>query len=678
MIGKILGKRYQLIEKIASGGMSNVYKALDLNLKRYDAVKILKDEYAKNADLVSKFKNEANAVANLNHPNIVNIYNIGQEEDFNYIVMEYVKGVTLKEFIREKGRLSEDMAISFSEQLALALSHAHLNNVIHRDVKPHNILVSEDGRIKILDFGIAKSSNSSTITNSGKIVGSVHYFSPEQARGNVTDRRSDIYSLGIVMYEMVTGRLPFDSESPVTIALKHMQEPIQKPKLINPQISEKLNQIILKATMKDPIDRYQTMDELLTDIYKLKENKNLSFAAAGNAVSNLANQERSSYSPASVASSNNSVRRYNSIEPDDFEDDFDLEEKREKSRNKVLLILLLVLLLALAGILAAASKYIIPYLNKPSVNQVQTGTVKVPPITGKTQSEATEILKQNGLRLNVSGQKDSDQPAGTVLEVSPIEGSAVNSGSTINVVLSARKEKVRIPDVSRKTEEEAKKILTDAGFAVGEINTASSDTIEKGYVIKTNPEQNTSVDKGSKINLVVSGGKAVSKTTMPAVTGKTLDEAKKLISDAKLTLGETVLKEVTDKTQEGKVIAQETKAGTELNQGSKVNITVGRLAISTTPTTSSTTSSTTSGTTSTTTAPTTTKPAGVNADGTVNVPNIKGMTYADAKAALESVGLNIDILNDYGTVPLEERIVVEYNDFPVLPGSKVQVNLTNP
>lgn len=674
MIGKILGKRYQLIEKIASGGMSNVYKALDLNLKRYDAVKILKDEFAEKPDLVAKFKNEANAVANLNHPNIVNIYNVGQEEGYNYIVMEYVKGITLKELIKERGRLSEEQVVSITEQVAKALSHAHINNVIHRDIKPHNILITDDGRVKVLDFGIAKMSSQGTITNSGKIVGSVHYFSPEQARGYTTDRRSDVYSLGIVMYEMVTGRLPFDSESPVTIALKHMQEPISQPKLINPQISERLNQIILKATMKDPSDRYQTMDEMLTDIQKLKENKNLEYAGAtGAVVAPLVGAQRvmqevkaDNNVGANRTIKNNRYYQEQNRNDDDFNDDFDLEEKKENNKNKVLLILLLVLLLALIAILYFVSKNFIPMINKTGTTQIQTSVVKVPKIVGLSQDEASLLLKNTGnLRLNVKASRDSDQPTGTILESDPAEGKEVTSGSTVNVVISGKKEMIKIPDVSRKTLDQAKKILADAGLTVGEVTQTPSDTIEVGYVIKTTPEQNSSIEKGTKVNIAVSKGKEVAKTTVPDLKGKTLDEAKKLLADAKLALGETVLKTVTDKEDDSKVLSQEQEAGSSVEEGTKINITAGKLQ-------------------SNEPAPDPSKPdpnkpsPSTRADGLVTIPNIKGMTYKKAKATLAAVGLKIAVLHDYGTVPLNDRIVVEYNAFPLAKGAAVQVNLTNP
>lgn len=667
MIGKTLGKRYQLVEKIASGGMSNVFKALDLNLKRYDAVKILKDEYSDNPDFVNKFKQEANAVANLNHPNIVNIYNVGQEDGLNFIVMEYVKGKTLKTIIRDTGRLFESQAIKYSEQIARALEHAHSNNIVHRDVKPHNILITEDDRVKVLDFGIAKQSNSSTITNSGKIVGSVHYFSPEQARGMTTDRRSDIYSLGIVMYEMVTGRLPFDSESPVTIALKHMQEPIIAPKLINPQISEKMNQIILKATMKDPIDRYQSLDEMLLDIQKLKSNQNLSYA----------NQVSYAGRDYGVKPNASSVNAYNGLKNDDldydFDDDFELEDNKEKKKNKFLLLLLLALLIVLTFVVYWLGKYVSNAFQSSKQEQILTA-VKVPSIMGKTEEQAREILLKNGnLKLYVSENQVSDKPVGTVIAVQPIEGSMVNSGTTINVVLAAPKETVKVPDVSRKTEDEAKKMLTDSGFKVGNVNPTASDSIEKGFVIKTDPEQNTSLEKGAVVNLFVSSGKEVKITQVPNIVGKSVEEAKSILENAGLTIGIQTLKDIQDPTNDGKVLTQDVQPGVNTNQGSSVNIVVGRAnnAITTPETKPNETK------------PTQTVPT--EDPNKVVIPNIKGLTYADAKAQLEAVGLRISVLHEYGNKPRNEKVVIEYNynrvngvDIPVRKGTVVKVNISDP
>ncbi|EET86940.1 serine/threonine protein kinase [Clostridium carboxidivorans P7] len=271
MIGTMLGNRYELLEKIGEGGMALVYKAKCHLLNRYVAVKILKEQYSDDKEFVEKFKREATAVASLSDNNIVNIYDVGTQGDINYIVMEYVNGKTLKQIIREQGKIPTAKTANLAIQIARALDCAHRNNIIHRDIKPQNILVTNEGVVKVTDFGIAKASNSVTITNSSKVMGSAHYFSPEQARGSFVDCRTDIYSLGIVIYEMCTGRVPYDADSPVSVALKHIQEPVIPPKQLNENIPDNLNKLILKAVEKEPIKRYQTIKDMLTDLRKNKK-----------------------------------------------------------------------------------------------------------------------------------------------------------------------------------------------------------------------------------------------------------------------------------------------------------------------------------------------------------------------------------------------------------------------
>ena len=275
MVGEVLGNRYELIEKIGEGGMSVVYKARCNKLNRLVAVKILKKEFCNNEDIVKKFKVEATAIATLSDSNIVNVLDVGTEkDDINYIVMEYVKGKTLKDIILQNGPLSYETTLQVAIQIARALECAHKNGIIHRDVKPQNILVSEDGFVKVTDFGIAKSVDSTTMTNT-KVMGSAHYFSPEQAKGEVVDTRTDLYSFGVVLYEMVTGKLPFEADSPVTIALKHIQEPVVPPKKVNSKVPESLNNLIVKLMSKNPNDRYQSAKELLLDLQRIKDDPNV-------------------------------------------------------------------------------------------------------------------------------------------------------------------------------------------------------------------------------------------------------------------------------------------------------------------------------------------------------------------------------------------------------------------
>ncbi len=579
MIGNILGKRYQIVEKIATGGMSSVYKALDLNLKRYDAIKILKEEYSQNPDFVEKFKQEANSVAGLNHPNIVNIYNVGSEGNLQYIVMEYVKGKNLKNVIRSKGRLFQDQVINYSEQIAKALSHAHTQGIIHRDIKPHNIMLTEDGRIKVTDFGIAKHSESSTITNSGRIIGSVHYFSPEQARGLTTDKRTDIYSLGIVMYEMITGRVPFDSESPVTVALKHMQEPIIPPKTINPQVSDKLNAVIMKATQKDPIDRYQTIDEMLTDIQKIRGTENLVYAVSEDEDSDHLGHTQVMAPIRTEGPVSGRKKIIPSTEDYEYdEDDYLEEEKREKKKNRGLLLLLLGLLAALTITSVVGYNFLTGLSEQRKTQGEQTQAVIVPQVVGMTQDRAKLELSNSQLVMKIAGTENSDGPGGVVLRVTPEAGAELRKGDTVNVVLSALKESVKVPQFTGKTLEEIQQLITEAGLTVGNVTEAFSPTVLAGKVLSLNPVAGSERSKGTPVDITVSKGidpsTAVKKAKMPDITGLDLDEAKNLLAEYKLKTGNVTVIDNESPAMDGVVTDQSIPVDTEVNEGTKVNIVV--------------------------------------------------------------------------------------------------------
>ncbi|NLP28685.1 MAG: Stk1 family PASTA domain-containing Ser/Thr kinase, partial [Clostridia bacterium] len=340
MIGTILNNRYEILEKIGEGGMAEVYKARCHKLNRYDAVKILKRDSANDPIVVEKFKREATAVANLSDSNIVNIFDVGTQDGVNYIVMEYVKGKTLKELITENVRLSYERAIDIAIQITKALDCAHRNNIIHRDIKPQNILLTEEGIVKVTDFGIAKASSNVTITNSNKVIGSAHYFSPEQARGNYVDTRTDIYSLGIVIYEMVTGRLPFDAESPVTIALKHLQDTAIPPIELNSSIPSGLNTLILKCMEKDPNNRYQSAREVLMDLINIQRNLDYEVVTAP-----VENDHTRVMEPVNAP-------RY-SDDDDDYDYDYD-SRVSNKTKRYLIYFLIGIIVLVIGGITAVA------------------------------------------------------------------------------------------------------------------------------------------------------------------------------------------------------------------------------------------------------------------------------------------------------------------------------------
>ena len=536
MIGTILGNRYEIIEKIGEGGMADVYKAKCQKLNRYDAVKILKKEFINDNTLVEKFTKEATAIANLSDNNIVNVLDVGTQGDIHYIVMEYVNGKTLKQIIREEGKLSYEKVLDYGIQIAKALDCAHRNNIIHRDVKPQNILVTNDGVVKVTDFGIAKSPNSETITNTSRVMGSAHYFSPEQAKGNYVDYRSDIYSFGVVLYEMITGRLPFDAESPVSVALKHIQEPVVPPIIIDEKIPENLNKLILKAMEKEPIKRYQSVKEILNDLLKIQKN------AEVNIVSNDIDEDFTRVmKPITEKDLKNEENKKKlaakTDEDDDDEDDYyeeDDEDRKSKKKKYLIFSLVGVLVIALGVIVAAL-------VLKPSEKN-KSEEIVVPKIIGLSQEEAKKVLESKGLKMVIGGSEPSDEPEGTVIKVYPGEGEKAQE--KVRVTISGGANKLTAPDLKDLDKSKAEEYLKNAGLVLGAISYDYSDDVTKGNVIRQNPSPDTEVKKGDKVDIVLSNGPKISLSKVPNLKGRSRDEAENLLRANKLTLV-TVDQEIT-------------------------------------------------------------------------------------------------------------------------------------
>ncbi|MBC2578973.1 Stk1 family PASTA domain-containing Ser/Thr kinase [Clostridium sp. DJ247] len=564
MIGTMLGNRYELLEKIGEGGMALVYKAKCHLLNRYVAVKILKEQFSSDAEFVEKFKMEATAAASLSDNNIVNIYDVGTQGDINYIVMEYVKGKTLKQIIRSEGRINTNRAIFIASQIAKALECAHRNNIIHRDIKPHNILVTDEGVVKVTDFGIAKASNSVTITNSSKIMGSAHYFSPEQARGSFADGRTDIYSLGIVIYEMVTGRVPYDAESPVSVALKHIQEPVVPPKQINDNIPDSLNKLILKAIEKEPIRRYQSIKDMLMDLKKIENNQHFNIST------NDFEEDMTRVMDPIVLDDNynknkSKSKNYKSYS-DDEEDDDEYGGKKIGSNNRKILIGIAVAVMV--TVIGAVSGYFaFNQMSDPSANE----TI-VPKIVGMNQEDAKKEVENKKLKFVFIGKEKSDKPEGTVLETWPTEGTKVKVGSDVRVSISGGQEPLGVPNLTGIELSTAKDIITNSGLKLGTVNYKFSDSVRKDLVISQDPEPDSNATTDTKINLVVSKGSLIKMVTVPDVGGKNIDEAASLISEAGLKVSKTPI-DTSDKSQDGKVVSQSIEGKQQVKEGSTVNIT---------------------------------------------------------------------------------------------------------
>lgn len=580
MTGTILGNRYELLQKIGEGGMAEVYKAKCHLLNRYVAVKILKNQYSDNIEFVNKFKQEASSAASLSHNNIVGIYDIGSENNINYIVMEYIDGKTLKQIINENGVLSYSKSIEIASQIAKALECAHNNNIIHRDVKPHNILVTKDGTIKVTDFGIAKATSSVTITNSDKIIGSAHYISPEQAKGKFVDCKTDIYSLGIILYEMTTGKVPYDGESPVAIALKHVQEELIPPIKINQDIPESLNKLILKAVEKEPYRRYQSAHDVLIDLKKIKQNPNANVAA---------NIEENEYtkimSPVPDVNETSKNNKNGILHNDDTQNvglsknDEDLEEARNSLDNKEItskksshfnknkkkliggIVTLAIVIIGFIGIFMATGG------NKKS------GKVKIPNIIGMTKDEAENIAKDSGFKF-VFEEQPSDKPKGVIIKCYPAPGEEVDleDNDEVRAIVSSGQKTSGIPNLIDIDLEAAKEYLKSYNLKIGKITYEYNDDIEKGRVCDQSPKPNSELVEDTQVDLVVSKGSHLKMTTVPNLINKKLDEVQGLIAGAGLRIGTINKIPTTDKDKDGIVSVQSIEPNSKVRENTIINI----------------------------------------------------------------------------------------------------------
>ena len=547
--GKLLGNRYEIIEKIGNGGMATVYKATDKVLKRNVAVKILRDEFTTDDEFIKRFEVEAQSAARLTHPNIVSIYDVGVDGNLYYIVMELIQGKTLKEIIvKEKGPLPWKWSINVSIQIASALEMAHRNNIIHRDIKPHNIIITEDGVAKVTDFGIAKAVSNSTITAFGTTIGSVHYFSPEHARGGFTDAKSDLYSLGVVMYEMVTGRVPFDADTPVSVALKHMQEEPVEPIELNPNLPIAVNKIIMRALQKDTTLRYQTASEMLVDLKKSLKDPEGDFV------------EKLEYDP---------TARTQVIDTNAYRDNKQTKNSSGKKDGKfktfvkthkglsIFIGLLLLFVLSLGG-----TMLVLNLTNPPEV--------AMPNVVGLSKEEAQKEIENVKLKFEIEYNKDV--PEGFIISQDPTymeKFNKVKQGSTVKVVVSKGEEKTTVPKVVGMEKDKAVKALEDAKLKV-EIVEESSKKVQEGYVISQETSPDTEAFAGDTIKIHVSTG--VEKATVPDVIGKSQADAKKTLEAQGFVVAVTTSEDSSK--ENGIVLKQSLDSGKTVEKGSTVTITV--------------------------------------------------------------------------------------------------------
>lgn len=624
--GIVLGKRYEVLSKVGAGGMADVYKGRDQMLNRYVAIKVLKKEFREDENFVRKFRSEAQASAGLLHPNVVNVYDVGEDRGLYYMVMELVEGITLKEYIEKKGRLSHKEVISIAIQMCSGIGAAHAAGIIHRDIKPQNIIISKDGKVKVTDFGIAKAVTSNTISTNA--MGSVHYTSPEQARGGFSDQKSDIYSIGITLYEMVTGQVPFDGDSTVSVAIKHLQKEITAPSELVSDIPYSLEQIILKCTQKNAERRYPNTDELIQDLKRSLVDPDGDFVVIpplGNADTLIITDEeldeiQNSYDEDEYDEDEYDEDEYDEDEYDEDEydeDEYDVDDgKRGKGSDEVnpkmkkltrILTVVVAIIIAFIVIFAIGRAAGIFRIGPESPNETED-MVEVPNVVGMTEDDAKETLNDEGLGFKVVSREESKEyEKGRVSEQKTEAGEEVAKNTTIEVVVSSGLvgDSITVPDVSGMTEDEAQSALENAGFRNISSEFTYHDSVPSGQVIGTTPEANAEATEDTEIVIQVSKG--AERKTVPNVVGQKDADAQNAIKSAGLSVG-TVTYEYSDSVAQGIVISQSVDGGKKVSAGTTVDLVISN---------------------------------GPEPAAKVNVPPVTGTSESNARQLIQNAGLSV-------------------------------------
>ena len=624
--GIVLGKRYEVLSKVGAGGMADVYKGRDQMLNRYVAIKVLKKEFREDENFVRKFRSEAQASAGLLHPNVVNVYDVGEDRGLYYMVMELVEGITLKEYIEKKGRLSHKEVISIAIQMCSGIGAAHAAGIIHRDIKPQNIIISKDGKVKVTDFGIAKAVTSNTISTNA--MGSVHYTSPEQARGGFSDQKSDIYSIGITLYEMVTGQVPFDGDSTVSVAIKHLQEEITAPSELVSDIPYSLEQIILKCTQKNVERRYPNTDELIQDLKRSLVDPDGDFVVIpplGNADTLIITDEeldeiQNSYDEDEYDEDEYDEDEYDEDEYDEDEydeDEYDVDDgKRGKGSDEVnpkmkkltrILTVVVAIIIAFIVIFAIGRAAGIFRIGPENPNETED-MVEVPNVVGMTEDDAKETLNDEGLGFKVVSREESKEyEKGRVSEQKTEAGEEVAKNTTIEVVVSSGLvgDSITVPDVSGMTEDEAQSALENAGFRNISSEFTYHDSVPSGQVIGTTPEANAEATEDTEIVMQVSKG--AERKTVPNVVGQKDADAQNAIKSAGLSVG-TVTYEYSDSVAQGIGIAQSVDGGEKVGAGTTVDLVISN---------------------------------GPEPAAKVNVPPVTGTSESNARQLIQNAGLSV-------------------------------------
>ena len=596
-IGMMIGDRYEILEKIGTGGMSDVYKAKDHKLNRYVAVKVLKQEFSENANFVSKFRIEAQAAAGLMHPNIVNVYDVGEEDNIYYIVMELVEGITLKKYIEKKARLSYKEAVSIAIQVSMGIEAAHNNHIIHRDIKPQNIIISKDGKVKVTDFGIAKAATSNTITSN--VMGSVHYTSPEQARGGYSDEKSDIYSLGITMFEMLTGRVPFNGETTVAIAIKHIQEEMPSPAEFVPEIPGSVESIVLKCCQKSPDRRYQSMPDLMADLKQSLLNPDEDFVIQNdpdmdggtrmitdNDMAQIKRRVVYQEPPEDtmrLLSDTEAMYEGDELEEED-EEEYDYNPRVERFTTVLaviggIVICIIIVILAVKVFDGSSddgrdrgNPVISEDSSVPESSSIEY--VKMPDVKGINVEDARNALINLGIRPEVQYEESDTIDTGVVISANVATGEDVALGSTVVLTASAGPSGVDVPNVVESYFEEGESSLTALGFAVTKME-AYSDTIEEGVIVSQSPVAGTKAPQGSNITVTVSLGKEETKLYVPNLIGMSEEDGTIEAVEAGLEIG-SVSYVFNSEYPEGQICYQSYSHGSYVDPGTTLEIRVSK------------------------------------------------------------------------------------------------------
>ena len=545
----VFDNRYKVIEKIGVGGMADVYRGYDELLGRTVAIKILHANFASDEGFVGRFKREAQNAGRLSHPNIVNMYDVGYDQGYHYIVMEYVEGQTLKEYIQERGKLSVDEAVKFAVAIAEGLEHAHAMGIVHCDIKPHNMLITKSGRLKVTDFGIARAMNSqNTMMYTNSVMGSAHYLSPEQASGKTIDGSTDIYSLGVVLYEMLTGRVPYEADTPIAVALKHVKDKLIPPTRYNPSIPPLLESVVMKALQKKPADRYRSVSEMIGDL-------RMSGGFAGFGTSRMRQYDFATQVLPPVNEMTSQLE--------------ELDEEVQEEEHK--------------GILGTIAKIPQKYILLGSVvifvvaflwaflsfgNFWSNATVTVPNVVGKQVSVARNILEDNHLRVSVSEVANSEVPAGKVISQTPASGESVKENHPVHLVVSKGAGDLTVPDLSGLTVDQAKQRLKDMGLVLGKITTQEDSSKPDGVIISQSPSADGKINKGQLVDVVVNK-LSPKKVTVPSLIGMTLKDARDALSSLEISLAS-----INGSTDESSVVTdQSVAAGKDIEQGGSIVLT---------------------------------------------------------------------------------------------------------